>query len=138
MSNTRQAKGLINIKWARLSRITNDDICAEDPEAVLETLKDNADLVDQLKSAKDELAGIWDLDSDYVTNVEVVSIKGDLIVEGHPALNNLEITFTCDLDEDASEDDVNSDLTAGLIPVIQASETQFVFSDYEDYSATVE
>ena len=132
-----KAKGVLNIKLARLSSITNDDLCAEDPDAVMEAIDNNPDLATLLKKAKSNLSGLWDLDSSYVSNLEVSSVKGTFIESSHPALKNVEIKFSCDLDEDASEDDINSDLMAGLMPIIEASQTRLVFFDCDDMSVSM-
>lgn len=136
-NNTPRKKmtGTMSIGLARLSRIETADVCAEDPDQVVDALNDTPEYVELIKRSRAKVTACWDLDSDMVTNVQVNRVKVASIAVGErPALKTVEIAFSVDANEDSSEEDIESELMAGLMPLIEMAGTKFVFFDCDELS----
>ena len=134
----RPVMGVLSIKWAQLSRIENDGLCAEDPAQVAAALRDFPDLLKMIKTGKSKVQGVWDLDSNVVSDVIVTQIEfGSLVMGECPALKHVEIAFRCMADVDASEDEIGSEIMTGLMPAIEKTKTRFVFFECENLSCAI-
>ena len=135
MLKKNQQQGTINIKWSKLSRIDSDDICAEDAEQVASALSTDPTLLKRIKDNASEVTAEWDLDSDLVSQVSVIGVKyGQMSNDEIPAFKHLEIRFSYSAADDADEEDIKSELLAGLIPIISVDGTTFQFFDSQDLS----
>jgi len=127
--------GTLLIAWARLSRIENNDAIAEDPSQLAKVLRDTPDLLDAMQKSKSKVSAIWDLDSKMISNLRVTKVKAGSFVLGEPpALKNVEVEFSCDIDGDHSNEEVESEIATGLMPIIKNAGTNFVFFDCDELS----
>ena len=130
---TRSISGTLSIAVARLSRIENDDVCAEDPDQVSVVLKMAPHLLDALKKNKTKITAVWDMDSRIVSNVQVIKVKAGLVTTGSiPTVKNIEVDFSCEADDGALDEEIFSEIESGLMPVLDIDDTRFVFFDCDE------
>ena len=131
----RSITGTLLVAWARLSRIESNDICAEDSSQVIKALRDVPDFLESIKKSKSKVSAIWDLDSDMISNLSVTKVNvGSFVLGELPALKNVEITFACDAEGEYSNEEIESEITTGLMPFINNAGTKFVFFDCDELS----
>ena len=131
----RSITGTLLVAWARLSRIKSKDICAEGSNQVIKALRDAPDFLEALKKSKSKVSAIWDLDSNMISNLSVTKVEvGSFVLGELPALKNVEVEFSCDIVEKNSNEDIESEITTGLMPTINNAGTKFIFFDCDELS----